>query len=94
MDDLHVDTLILISTLKIHVFWYSRQIYRQTDRQTEREINLVWASITTFLQVNFNSYLPIYFDVCFSTEAFDIFGWESAGEVDVQGLMYPCPLTA
>jgi hypothetical protein len=36
---LHVDTLILISTFKIYVFSYSRQ----TDGQTDGEINLVWA---------------------------------------------------
>ncbi len=38
---------------------------------------------------NFHSYLPIYFDVCFCTEAFEILGQESAREVDVQGLQYP-----
>ncbi len=31
----HLDTLILIPTLKIYVFWYSRQTERQTDRQTD-----------------------------------------------------------
>ena len=42
---LHVDTRILILLLKIYVFWYSRW--------TDRDINLlVWASLTTFLQVN------------------------------------------
>ncbi len=44
---LHVDTLVLIPTFKIYVFSYSRQ----TDRQTEKFIP-VWASLTTFLQVN------------------------------------------
>jgi hypothetical protein len=32
---LHVDTLILTPTLKIYVFWYSRQTDRQTDRWTD-----------------------------------------------------------
>ncbi len=45
---LHVDTLILIHTLKIYVFWY----FGRTDGQTDREINPVWAFLTTFLQVN------------------------------------------
>jgi hypothetical protein len=30
---LHLDTLILISTFKIYVFWYSLQTDRQTDGQ-------------------------------------------------------------
>jgi hypothetical protein len=34
-----VDTLVLIPTFKIYMFLYSRQ----TDRQTDGEINLVWA---------------------------------------------------
>ncbi len=38
----HVDTLILIPTLKIYVFWYSGR--------TDGDINLAWASLTTFLQ--------------------------------------------
>jgi hypothetical protein len=57
----------------------------QTDGQTDGEINLVWASLTTFLQVNpvwasltmflqVNTYLPNYFNVCFSAEAFEILG--------------------
>jgi hypothetical protein len=29
-----------------------RQTDRQTDRRTDRDINPVWASLTTFLQVN------------------------------------------
>ncbi len=37
----------------------------------------------------FKSYAPIYFDVCFPAEAFEMLGRESAGEVDVQGLQYP-----
>jgi hypothetical protein len=45
---LHVDTLILIPTLKIYVLCYSRQ----TDGQTDGEIYPVRASLTTFLQVN------------------------------------------
>jgi hypothetical protein len=49
---LHVDTLILIPTFKIYVFWYSGQIDEQTDGLTDREINPVWASLTTFLQVH------------------------------------------
>jgi hypothetical protein len=32
---LHVNTLILIPTLKIYMFWYSRQTDRQTDRWTD-----------------------------------------------------------
>jgi hypothetical protein len=43
----HVDTTILIPTLKIYVFWYSSQ----TDGQRDRDINPEWASLTTFLQV-------------------------------------------
>jgi hypothetical protein len=34
---LHVATLILIPTLKIYVFWYSRQTDRQTDGQMDRQ---------------------------------------------------------
>ncbi len=30
-----------------------------------------------------------FFYVCFSTEAFEILGWESAWEVDVRDLQYP-----
>ncbi len=33
--------------MKNYVFWYSGR----TDGQTDREINPVWASLTTFLQV-------------------------------------------
>ncbi len=33
---LHVDTLIFIPTLKIYVFWYSRQTDRETDGQMDR----------------------------------------------------------
>jgi hypothetical protein len=47
---LHVDTLILIPTCKIYVFPYSRWMDRQTDGQTDRDINPVWAFLTTFLQ--------------------------------------------
>jgi hypothetical protein len=49
---LHLDNLILIATLKIYVFWYLGQMGGWTDRQTDRDIYLVWASLITFLQVN------------------------------------------
>jgi hypothetical protein len=45
---LHMDTLILIPTCKFYMFSYSRR----TDKQSDRDINPVRASLTTFLQVN------------------------------------------
>jgi hypothetical protein len=39
---LHVDTLSLIPTLKIYVFWHSRQ----TDRQTEA---LIWGGFRNYV---------------------------------------------
>jgi hypothetical protein len=44
---LHVDTLILIPTLKIYVFWYSRQTDEQTDGRTK-----------TLIQGGFPHYVP------------------------------------
>ncbi len=43
--------------------------------------------------INYNSYLPIYFDVCFSAEASEFLGQKSAGGVDVQGLQVWCTPT-
>ncbi len=57
---LHVDTLILIPTLKIYVFLYSGQTDRQTDRQTEK---LIGGEITTSIwrtdvsRKDYNSFL-------------------------------------
>ena len=51
---LYVDTLMLIPTLKIHVFWYSGQTDRQTERWTET-VKLIWGGArypTWFFQVN------------------------------------------
>jgi hypothetical protein len=45
---LHVDTLILIPTLKIYVFWYFGWTDGQTDRQTEKYTRCVWAGGTFF----------------------------------------------
>jgi hypothetical protein len=44
---LHVDTLILIPMEKFYMFSYSRR----TDKWNDADINPVWASLTTFLQV-------------------------------------------
>jgi hypothetical protein len=52
---LHVDTLILIPTLKIYVFWYSGQ----TDGRMDGDINPVWASLTMFLQVKAEICTPV-----------------------------------
>ncbi len=49
---LHMDTLILIPTWKNYVIGIpDGRMDGQTNRQTDRDINLVWASLTTFLQV-------------------------------------------
>jgi hypothetical protein len=49
---LHMDTLIFNSYVKNYVFGIpDGRTDRRTNRQTDRDINPVWASLTTFLQV-------------------------------------------
>jgi hypothetical protein len=47
---LHVDTLVLIPTLKIYMFWYSLQTERQTDRRTDgRTEKSIWCGLGNLL---------------------------------------------
>ncbi len=55
----HVDTLILIPTLKIYVFWYSGQMDRRRHKSG-------WASLTTFLKVKTGNHSVIA-SVCILT---------------------------
>jgi hypothetical protein len=68
---LHVDTLILIPTLKIYMFWYSRQTDRQTNEQTEK---FIWGGLRNlwFLQVNSDALLCTSSIVCFSPLLFKL----------------------
>jgi hypothetical protein len=60
---LHVDTLISILTFKIYVFSYSRQ----TDKQTDREINLEELSrLPSPHRINFSICLSVCPSVCLS----------------------------
>ncbi len=48
----HPDFNSYVKILRVLVFQSGRQTDGRTDGQTDREINLVWASLTKFFQVN------------------------------------------